>query len=88
MQSNRCEDPSTPGFALRNIFTQPLDEILQSPRAKAMQSGDHPGKMKDAVCSPGGSTIQGVRALEKGGFRSAITEAIIATWEKNKEFAK
>ena len=53
-----------------------------------LQSGDHPGKMKDAVCSPGGSTLQGVRALEKGGFRSAVTEAIIATWEKNKEFAK
>ena len=53
-----------------------------------LQSGDHPGKMKDAVCSPGGSTIQGVRALEKGGFRSAVTEAIITTWEKNKEFAK
>ena len=53
-----------------------------------LQSGDHPGKMKDAVCSPGGTTIQGVRTLEKGGFRSAVTEAIIATWEKNKELAK
>ena len=53
-----------------------------------LASGDHPGKMKDAVCSPGGSTLQGVRALEKGGFRSAVTEAIIATWEKNREFAK
>ncbi len=53
-----------------------------------LQTGDHPGKLKDAVCSPGGSTIQGVRALEKGGFRSAITEAIVKTWEKNKEFAK
>lgn len=53
-----------------------------------LQSGDHPGKMKDAVCSPGGSTIQGVRALEEGGFRSAIIEAIVKTWEKNKEFAK
>ena len=53
-----------------------------------LQSGDHPGKMKDAVCSPGGSTIQGVRALEKGGFRSAVTEAVVKTWEKNKEFAK
>jgi pyrroline-5-carboxylate reductase len=39
--------------------------------------------MKDAVCSPGGSTIQGVRALEAGGFRSAVMEAIIATYEKN-----
>ena len=53
-----------------------------------LQSGDHPGKMKDAVCSPGGSTIEGVRALERGGFRSAVTEAIVKTWDKNKDFAK
>ena len=53
-----------------------------------LSSGAHPGAMKDAVCSPGGSTIQGVRALEQNGFRSAVMEAIIATWEKNKEFAK
>ena len=53
-----------------------------------LASGDHPGKLKDAVCSPGGSTIQGVRELEKAGFRSAVTEAIVKTWEKNKEFAK
>ena len=48
-----------------------------------LEQGQHPGAMKDAVCSPGGSTIQGVRALEAGGFRSAVTEAIIATYEKN-----
>jgi len=53
-----------------------------------LQTGDHPGKLKDAVCSPGGTTIEGVRALEKGGFRSAVTEAIVATWEKNQKFAK
>ena len=71
------------------------------PRAKAVQyaartlagtaelmlsSGSHPGAMKDAVCSPGGSTIVGIRALEKGGFRSAVMEAVIATYEKNKQF--
>jgi len=48
-----------------------------------LENGNHPGAMKDAVCSPAGSTIQGVRALEAGGFRTAVMEAIIATYEKN-----
>ena len=51
-----------------------------------LQQGQHPGAMKDAVCSPGGSTIQGVRALEAGGFRSAVIEAMIATFNKNNQF--
>ena len=48
-----------------------------------LQSGQHPGALKDAVCSPGGTTIQGVRALEEAGFRGAVMDAVIAAYEKN-----
>ena len=47
-----------------------------------LSTGIHPGELKDMVTSPGGTTIEGVRTLEKLGFRSAIMEAIIAASEK------
>lgn len=47
-----------------------------------LESGEHPGSLKDRVCSPGGSTIQGVRKLEERAFRAAVTDAVIATYEK------
>ena len=53
-----------------------------------LESDSHPAELKDAVCSPGGSTMQGLRALAAGGMRSAVMEAVIATYEKNKTFMK
>lgn len=48
------------------------------------ETGKHPAVMKDEVCSPAGTTIAGVRALEENGFRNAAMEAVIAAYEKTK----
>ena len=53
-----------------------------------LQTKVHPGALKDAVCSPGGSTIAGVKALEEGAFRAAVMNCIAATCNRNKELGK
>ncbi|WWR16166.1 pyrroline-5-carboxylate reductase [Lachnospiraceae bacterium JLR.KK008] len=47
-----------------------------------LESGRHPGDLKDMVCSPGGTTIQGLRVLEERGMRGAVIDAIGACVEK------
>ncbi len=51
----------------------------------AIESGEHPEKLKDDVCSPGGTTIEGVRAMEEGSVRAAMINAVTAAFEKSKK---
>ena len=63
-------------------------QMLAGSARMVLEGGKHPGALKDAVCSPGGTTIQGVRALEEGGFRAAAMDAVIAAYEKTVKLAK
>lgn len=53
-----------------------------------LETGEHPDQLKDNVCSPGGSTIVGVTALEENGFRYAAAQSIIKSTEKNLNLGK
>ena len=60
-------------------------QMLLGSAEMVLQSGKHPELLKDEVCSPGGSTIAGVAALEEHGFRSACIAAVDAAYEKTKK---
>ncbi|WP_459903485.1 pyrroline-5-carboxylate reductase [Campylobacter concisus] len=53
--------------------------------ARLIQSGKHPAVLKDEVCSPAGTTIEGLAALENGGFRGALIQAIAACIAKARD---
>ena len=53
-----------------------------------LETGMHPGQLKDMVCSPGGTTIEATAMLEKLGFRSAIIDAMKCCTEKSNKLSK
>ncbi len=53
-----------------------------------IETGEHPGKLKDAVCSPAGSTIEGVKALEEGAFRASAMNAVKSAYKRTLELGK
>lgn len=62
----------------RAIAYEMVSQTVAGTAKLQLATGAHPGVMKDAVCSPGGTTIKGVAALERAGMRSSFIEAIDA----------
>ena len=53
-----------------------------------LESQQHPGVLKDQVCSPGGSTIAGVASLEAHAFRGTVMEAVQQSYKRTQELGK
>lgn len=71
------------GMPRKQAYEFAAQAVLGS--AKLMlESGKHPGELKDMVCSPAGSTIQAVKVLEEKNFRGAVMDAVIACIEKSR----
>lgn len=68
----------------RNLSYQFAAQAVLGSAKLMLETGKHPGELKDMVCSPGGTTIQAVKVLEELGFRGAVMDAVEACIEKSK----
>lgn len=71
------------GLPRRQAYSFAAQAVMGSAKM-VLETGRHPAELKDMVCSPAGSTIEGVRILEDKGMRSAVFEALTGAAEKGK----
>ena len=71
------------GMPRKQAYEFAAQSVLGSAKM-VLETGKHPGELKDMVCSPGGSTIQAVKVLEEKGMRAAVMDAMEACIEKSK----
>ena len=72
----------------RAAAVQYAAQMMLGTAKMVLETNQHPGVLKDSVCSPAGSTIQGVRTLEERGMRAAVLDAVTVAYEKNVELKK
>ena len=72
------------GMPRKSAYKFAAQAVLGSAKM-VLETGMHPGELKDMVCSPGGTTIEAVRVLEEKGMRSAVIEAMKACTKKSRD---
>ena len=60
-------------------------QLVRGAAALVQETGTHPAALKDAVASPGGTTIAGIHELERGGFRASVMNAVVAATRRGGE---
>lgn len=73
------------GMPRNQAYTFASQAVLGSAKM-VLETGKHPGELKDMVCSPGGTTIAAVKVLEEKGMRGAVIDAVEACVEKSRNF--